>query len=89
MVENMKATVVPPSMTTMAASWFINLLLSHPLNSPELQKLDILGGNVGLDIIKTATLKKIVCLNLSSRCKHVHVDFTIPNELMYKINKNN
>lgn len=85
LVEKKKSTILPPTMTAMAGSWLLHLLLSHPLNSPELHKPATFGGKTGINIIKTATLKKLICLNLSNRCKHVHVAFQLPNTLMYKV----
>ncbi|KAF5298626.1 hypothetical protein FQR65_LT09722 [Abscondita terminalis] len=67
-----------PSMIAMTGSWLIRGLLSHPINSPEWWKPATFGGNVGINIVKQATLKKLICLNLKTRCHNVHVDIKLP-----------
>lgn len=66
-------------MTTMMGAWLIRGLLSHPINSPEWWKASTFGGKTGMNIIKSASLKKLICFNMKSKCHNVYVDFKIPS----------
>ncbi|XP_005743165.1 prostaglandin G/H synthase 1 [Pundamilia nyererei] len=63
------------SMVEMGAPFSLKGLLGNPICSPEYWKPSTFGGETGFNIVKTATLKKLVCLN-SKWCPYV--DFHVP-----------
>ncbi|XP_017267765.1 prostaglandin G/H synthase 1 isoform X2 [Kryptolebias marmoratus] len=65
------------SMVEMGAPFSLKGLLGNPINSPEYWKPSTFGGETGFSIIKTATLKKLVCLN-TKWCPYV--DFHVPRK---------
>ncbi|KAK5611188.1 Prostaglandin G/H synthase 1 [Crenichthys baileyi] len=65
------------SMVEMGAPFSLKGLLGNPICSPEYWKPSTFGGKVGFDIVNSATLKKLVCLN-SRTCPYVA--FRVPPE---------
>lgn len=65
------------SMVEMGAPFSLKGLLGNPICSPEYWKPSTFGGKVGFDIINSASLKKLVCLN-SRTCPYVA--FRVPAE---------
>ncbi|XP_034728551.1 prostaglandin G/H synthase 1 isoform X1 [Etheostoma cragini] len=65
------------SMVEMGAPFSLKGLLGNPICSPEYWKPSTFGGETGFDIIKTSTLKKLVCLN-TKWCPYV--DFHVPRK---------
>lgn len=65
------------SMVEMGAPFSLKGLLGNPICSPEYWKPSTFGGKVGFDIVNSATLKKLVCLN-SRTCPDV--GFRVPAE---------
>ena len=65
------------SMVEMGAPFSLKGLLGNPLCSPTYWKPSTFGGNVGFDIVNSATLKKLVCLNTRT-CPYVA--FSVPTE---------
>ncbi|KAG7490924.1 prostaglandin G/H synthase 1-like [Solea senegalensis] len=63
------------SMVEMGAPFSLKGLMGNPLCSPQYWKPSTFGGETGFDIVKTATLKKLVCLN-TKWCPYV--DFHVP-----------
>ncbi|XP_041792513.1 prostaglandin G/H synthase 1-like isoform X1 [Chelmon rostratus] len=63
------------SMVEMGAPFSLKGLLGNPICSPEYWKPSTFGGETGFSIVKTATLKKLVCLN-TKWCPYV--DFHVP-----------
>ncbi|KAL7392089.1 hypothetical protein ABVT39_019461 [Epinephelus coioides] len=63
------------SMVEMGAPFSLKGLLGNPICSPEYWKPSTFGGETGFNIIKTSTLKKLVCLN-TKWCPYV--DFHVP-----------
>ncbi|XP_056146312.1 prostaglandin G/H synthase 1-like isoform X2 [Lampris incognitus] len=70
-------TIFGESMVEMGAPFSLKGLLGSPICSPEYWKPSTFGGQVGFDIVNSATLKKLVCLN-SRTCPYVA--FRIPLE---------
>ncbi|CAN9512918.1 unnamed protein product [Ophioblennius macclurei] len=64
-----------PSMIEMASPFSLRGLMGNPICSPDYWKPSTFGGETGFDIVKTATLKKLVCLN-TRWCPYV--GFRIP-----------
>ncbi|XP_049909744.1 phosducin-like protein [Epinephelus moara] len=65
------------SMVEMGAPFSLKGLLGNPICSPEYWKPSTFGGKVGFDIVNSATLKKLVCLNTRT-CPYVA--FRVPKE---------
>ncbi|XP_053267716.1 phosducin-like protein [Pleuronectes platessa] len=65
------------SMVEMGAPFSLKGLLGNPLCSPNYWKPSTFGGSVGFDIVNSATLKKLVCLNTRT-CPYVA--FRVPTE---------
>lgn len=65
------------SMVEMGAPFSLKGLLGNPICAPDYWKPSTFGGKVGFDIVKSATLKKLVCLNTRT-CPYVA--FRVPTE---------
>lgn len=63
------------SMVEMGAPFSLKGLLGNPICSPEYWKPSTFGGETGFNIVKTSTLRKLVCLN-TKWCPYV--DFHVP-----------
>lgn len=61
------------------APYSLRGLLSNPVSSAEYWKPSTFGGTVGFDMVKTATLEKLFCLNIKGECPLV--TFTVPVDL--------
>uniref|UniRef100_A0A2K5I9X6 Prostaglandin G/H synthase 1 n=1 Tax=Colobus angolensis palliatus TaxID=336983 RepID=A0A2K5I9X6_COLAP len=64
------------SMIEIGAPFSLKGLLGNPICSPEYWKPSTFGGEMGFNIVKTATLKKLVCLNTKT-CPYV--SFRVPD----------
>ena len=60
----MTSTVVPPTIVELGAPYSVKGILANPIGSPHWWKPSTFGGKVGFDIVKTASLKKLFCLNM-------------------------
>ncbi|XP_078405937.1 prostaglandin G/H synthase 1-like [Cetorhinus maximus] len=69
------------SMVEMGAPFSLKGLMGNPICSPDYWKPSTFGGKTGFDIVKTATLEKLVCLNVK-KCPYVafHVPYDVDNE---------
>ncbi|KAM9444349.1 prostaglandin G/H synthase 2 [Clarias gariepinus] len=56
------------TMVEMGAPYSLKGLMGNPICSPEYWKPSTFGGKVGFDIIKTASLQKLVCNNVKGPC---------------------
>ncbi|XP_078126785.1 prostaglandin G/H synthase 1-like isoform X1 [Sander vitreus] len=65
------------SMVEMGAPFSLKGLMGNPICSPGYWKPSTFGGKVGFDIVNSATLKKLVCLN-TRRCPYV--SFKVPTK---------
>ena len=61
------------------APYSFRWIFSHPLSSPEYWKPSTFGGSVGFNIVKSASLVKLFCLNIDGECPLV--TFRVPMEL--------
>lgn len=52
------------SMIEMGAPFSLKGLMGNPICSPEYWKPSTFGGEIGFNIVKTATIEKLVCLNV-------------------------
>ncbi|XP_053419382.1 prostaglandin G/H synthase 1 isoform X3 [Nycticebus coucang] len=64
------------SMIEIGAPFSLKGLLGNPICSPEYWKPSTFGGEMGFNVVKTATLKKLVCLNTKT-CPYV--SFRVPD----------
>lgn len=64
------------SMIEMGAPFSLKGLLGNPICSPEYWKPSTFGGDVGFNLVNTASLKKLVCLNTKT-CPYV--SFRVPD----------
>ncbi|XP_068166221.1 prostaglandin G/H synthase 1-like [Antennarius striatus] len=67
--------ILGESMVEMGAPFSLKGVLSNPICSPHYWKPSTFGGETGFNIIKTATLKKLVCQN-TKWCPYV--DYHVP-----------
>ncbi|XP_051893094.1 prostaglandin G/H synthase 1-like [Pristis pectinata] len=72
------------SIVEMGAPFSLKGLLGNPICSPHYWKPSTFGGQTGFDIINTATLQKLVCLN-TKRCPSVA--FHTPDNLGHESNE--
>ncbi|XP_023264398.1 prostaglandin G/H synthase 1-like [Seriola lalandi dorsalis] len=72
-----QGTIFGESMVEMGAPFSLKGLLGNPICSPDYWKPSTFGGKVGFDIVNSATLKRLVCLNTRT-CPLVA--FRIPTE---------
>ncbi|XP_023648049.1 prostaglandin G/H synthase 1 [Paramormyrops kingsleyae] len=70
-----RGAVFGESMVEMGAPFSLKGLLGNPICSPEYWKPSTFGGQTGFDIVNSASLKKLVCLN-SKWCPHVSFSVT-------------
>ncbi|TNN60183.1 Prostaglandin G/H synthase 1 [Liparis tanakae] len=76
LLEHTRATsLFGESMVEMGAPFSLKGLMGNPICSPEYWKPSTFGGETGFNIVKTSTLKKLVCLN-TKWCPYV--DFHVP-----------
>ncbi|XP_067310027.1 prostaglandin G/H synthase 2a [Pseudorasbora parva] len=69
-------SVFGETMVEMGAPYSLKGLMGNAICSPEYWMPSTFGGKVGFDIVNTASLKKLVCLNLSGPCPMV--SFQVP-----------
>lgn len=65
------------SMVEIGAPFSLKGLFGNPICSPEYWKPSTFGGATGFEMVNTATLKKLICLNVK-RCPYVA--FQIPDD---------
>ena len=73
------------TMIAVGAPYSLRGLLSNPVSSPTYWKPSTFGGDVGFDIVKTATLEKLFCQNIAGECPLV--TFTVPDEIARETRK--
>ncbi|XP_068011904.1 prostaglandin G/H synthase 1 isoform X3 [Melanerpes formicivorus] len=66
------------SMVEIGAPFSLKGLFGNPICSPEYWKPSTFGGETGFEIVKTASLEKLVCLNVK---KCPYVAFRVPDEV--------
>nr|XP_020476731.1 prostaglandin G/H synthase 1-like [Monopterus albus] len=72
------------SMVEMGSPFSLKGLLGNPICSPDYWKPSTFGGKVGFDLVNSATLKKLVCLNTRT-CPYVA--FRVPTEAQSQTGK--
>ncbi|XP_068430344.1 phosducin-like protein [Clinocottus analis] len=76
-----EGSIFGESMVEMGAPFSLKGLMGNPICSPLYWKPSTFGGQVGFDIVNSATLKKLVCLNTRT-CPYVA--FRVPTEEQLK-----
>lgn len=66
-----------PSITEIGAPFSVKGLMSSYISSPQYWKPSTFGGDVGFNIVKTATLEKLFCQNIQGKCPRV--SFKVPD----------
>ncbi|XP_063432560.1 prostaglandin G/H synthase 2-like [Mytilus trossulus] len=61
----------------MGAPYALKGMMANPICSPKYWKPSTFGGDIGWEIVNTATLKKLFCQNLKEDCPEV--SFKVPN----------
>ncbi|XP_068929848.1 prostaglandin G/H synthase 1-like isoform X1 [Petaurus breviceps papuanus] len=74
--KSLPNSIFGESMVEIGAPFSLKGLLGNPICSPEYWKPSTFGGETGFNIIKTATLQKLVCLNVKT-CPYV--SFRVPH----------
>ena len=67
------------------APYSLRGLLSNPVSSPTYWKPSTFGGEVGFNMVKTATLEKLFCQNIKGKCPLV--TFTVPTDIAREARK--
>lgn len=76
LAERPGPSVTPLSMVNMGGPWSVKGLLANPICSPRYWKPSTFGGEEGFNIIKTASIQKLFCLNMKSGCQNI--GFMVP-----------
>ena len=69
----------PSTVVEIGAPFSVKGLLCNPVSSPQYWKPSTFGGDVGFEIVKTATLEKLFCQNIQGDCPLV--TFRVPVEI--------
>lgn len=75
------------TMVEMGAPYSLKGLMGNPICSPDYWMPSTFGGKVGFEIVNTASLRKLVCLNVKGPCPFV--SFKVPEDKMYNLAKIN
>ena len=70
---------------TTGAPYSFRGIFSHPVSSPAYWKPSTFGGDVGFEMVKSASLEKLFCLNIEGECPLVA--FRVPVELAQEARK--
>ena len=70
---------------TTGAPYSFRGIFSHPVSSPAYWKPSTFGGDVGFEMVKSASLEKLFCLNIEGECPLVA--FRVPVELAREARK--
>nr|AAF93168.1 cyclooxygenase [Gersemia fruticosa] len=73
------------TMIAFGAPYSLRGLLSNPVSSPTYWKPSTFGGDVGFDMVKTASLEKLFCQNIAGECPLV--TFTVPDDIARETRK--
>ena len=66
-----KKALFGSSIVEIGAAYSVKGLLSNPICSPHYWKPSTFGGEVGFNIIKTASIEKLFCANIKGKCPTV------------------
>uniref|UniRef100_A0A4X2LJR2 Prostaglandin G/H synthase 1 n=1 Tax=Vombatus ursinus TaxID=29139 RepID=A0A4X2LJR2_VOMUR len=78
--KSLPNSIFGESMVEIGAPFSLKGLLGNPICSPEYWKPSTFGGETGFNIVKTATLQKLVCLNVKT-CPYVSFHVPDPDQV--------
>ena len=59
-------------MVSIGGPYAVKGMMSNPLSTPQYWKPSTFGGDIGFNIVKSASIKKLFCQNmLSGECQHI------------------
>ncbi|XP_047475523.1 prostaglandin G/H synthase 2-like [Penaeus chinensis] len=76
LAERPGPSITPLTMVNAGGPWSVKGLLANPICSPRYWKPSTFGGEEGFNIIKTASLEKLFCLNMKGKCEGI--SFKVP-----------
>lgn len=76
LAERPGPSITPLTMVNIGGPWSVKGLLANPICSPRYWKPSTFGGEEGFNIIKTASLEKLFCLNMKGSCESI--GFKVP-----------
>ena len=65
-------------MVNMGGPWSLAGLIASPVGSPHFWKPSTFGGEVGFDIVKSASLTNLLCNNMKNKTGCDKIRFTVP-----------
>ena len=78
-MEKLDGSVTPFTMVNIGGPFAVKGMMSNPISSPQYWKPSTFGGDVGFDIIKTASIEKLFCQNMKpGECRNV--GFRLPRQ---------
>ncbi|GAB6032189.1 Prostaglandin G/H synthase 2, variant 2 [Chamberlinius hualienensis] len=81
-VEKDGYMVTPMTMVEIGGPYSVKGLMANPICSPSYWKPSTFGGEIGMNIIQTATLQKLFCLNLKKGDSCPRISFSVPPKVM-------
>ncbi|KAA0201533.1 hypothetical protein HAZT_HAZT005424 [Hyalella azteca] len=70
-------SVMSLTVVNMGGPWSVKGLIANPICSPQYWKPSTFGGEKGFEIVNTASLEKLFCRNMKSKCQNI--DFVVPD----------
>ncbi|KAK7067762.1 Prostaglandin G/H synthase 1 [Halocaridina rubra] len=71
LAERPGPSITPLTMVNIGGPWSVKGLLANPICSPKYWKPSTFGGEVGFNIIQTASVEKLFCYNMKSQCQDI------------------
>jgi len=84
--KHLETSPFPLTWIAMGSPFSLRGLLTSPVTSPEFYKPSTFGGEVGFEIVQTATLEKLFCQNIKGECPLVK--FRVPTDLAREARRN-
>ncbi|KAK1786302.1 hypothetical protein P4O66_018008 [Electrophorus voltai] len=81
--EPRSSAVFGETMVEMGAPYSLKGLMGNPICSPQYWMPSTFGGNVGFEIVNSASLKKLVCMNVKGPCPMV--SFKVPDVKVHSL----
>jgi len=77
MFEKPGGSVTPTSTVAIGGPYAVKGMMANPISSPHYWKPSTFGGEIGFDIVKSASIEKLFCLNMKpGECRNIA--FTVP-----------
>lgn len=71
LLEKTEESVTPFTMVNIGGPYAIKGMMANPISSPQYWKPSTFGGEVGFNIVKTATVRGLFCRNMKGQCGHI------------------